>query len=160
MEDLTMKRLTLAFLMVMALALSAFAGDGEWTTNGIKYRAGVDQYHYFYCTVDSIDTLTSNPWMIDGYNADLSDSPIAVGWQATSTLGAPKLTVYVYGSMDNSNWLLVDSLCSASTSEAVQFATLDMDDKYFRYYRYVIYGITENSPDTVLKLFNYYYQKD
>lgn len=62
----TMWTVTVALLLTMLTAL--YAGDGEWSRNGVRTALTNGEIIRFTCTVDSVDTLTSNPFHLGKYD--------------------------------------------------------------------------------------------
>lgn len=162
------------------------AGDGTWATNGNAYKIPhyPGEIKYFECTVDSVDTLTSNYFSLGkwdavywgtpqdtvpkgyivagdtSYYADQQRSPFKLQYQASSTLGSPKITGYVQGSFDLTNWVNVDTLFTDLTSESLTRADLDLNNEKYPWYRVVIYGVALNRSDTTFIMRWYCYHND
>lgn len=171
-----MRNMKLSLLWMFAVLLFfceySFAGDGTFTRNAQKYSNPGLRLR-FTCTVDSLDTLTSNTFDLEKFQnanwgaatdtAQVGQLPFKVQYQATSTLGAPRLTAYVQASMDGTNWFNVDTLFSDFTSESITRADLDLNNQKYPYYRLLIYGITGSPPnrsDTIFDLYFYAYQRE
>ena len=164
------------FLMV---AQMASAGDGEWTSNAT--RSGSTVYGdviRFTCTVDSVDTLTSASFTLGKYdnaywgtprdtvgNLDSTlaanlGKPFRLQYTATSVLAAPKLTGYVQGSFDGTNWDAVDTLFTDFVSESRTVANYDLNNRKYPFYRVVIYGVALNRSDTVFDMYWWCYTEE
>lgn len=163
-----MKRLNL-FTLLFLLVLSALVfAQGSWTANAKRTGQPFGDVYRFTCTVDSVDTLTSFVFKLGRYDhvywgtpADTTniEYPFRIQYTATSTLGSPKLTGYVQGSFDGSNWDAVDTLFTNLTSESRTVADLDLNNKKYPQYRVVVYGVAPNRSDTVFDMFLYCYQE-
>lgn len=160
-------------MLLLALSVPGLAGDGTWS-NDAKLSTGFagekqGAMRIFTCIVDSVDTLTSETFSLaryDGYavHADSATGlgqwirpEVPAGWLATSSAGTPKVTAYVQGSYDESNWFNVDTVATDLTAETLQKGTLQLLRYLVPYYRVVVYGVATNNPDTVFDLRLYLY---
>lgn len=150
----------IAFLLIFVLMLPLVADT--WISNAVESKVSGDGMTLtFACSVDSVDTLTSNVFDLSNYNEDSwSTYPINYQLYNTSTLGKPRLTAYIYGTMDNSNWFVADTLFSTDSLETVRYKTADFNNKKAVLYKMIIYGTTGNRSDTGLNLIMYFYRKD
>jgi hypothetical protein len=175
-------------LFFILLAFTAWAGDGEWSNNARKDSQPYGEIFRFTCTVDSIDTLTSATFKLGKYdnvywgsNRDtvstmdtlasgafltIADKgghvgrPFWIQYQATSAAGSPKITGYIEGSFDGSNWDPVDTLFTDLTSETRTVAQLNFNNKKYPQYRMKIFGVALNRSDTVFNAYLYAYQEE
>lgn len=155
-----MKAFRLIFLTLAVLILQAYAGDGTWTRNAMRSSQPYGDTYRFTCTVDSIDTLTSSAFKLGKYDGvSWTTLPFWVQYTATSAAGSPKLTGYVQGSMDGTNWNAVDTLFTDATSETRTVTSYDFNNKKFPQYRILIYGVALNRSDTTLDLWLNAYQE-
>lgn len=169
-----MKKLSYIMLIGLILALLIFAvpvfSQGNWSNDAktLTGFAGENQGRMivFTCTVDSVDTLISSTFSLAKYdgayyttdasgNAIFQDVPYA--YIATSALGSPKLTTYIQGSYDQSNWFVVDTLCTNLTSESLTTGTAQLFRYHIPYYRAVVYGVALNRSDTIFDFRFYCY---
>ncbi len=108
-----------------------------------------DTVHYgtaFTDTLKSVDVLFSEISI---------ETPYA--YIATSVLGSPKLTTYIQGSYDESNWFNVDTLCTDLTGETLVKETAQLFRYHVPYYRAIVYGVALNRSDTVFDFRFYFY---
>jgi len=146
--------------LVLVLSAELFAGDGTWSRNVQKQSTVYGQTWRFTCTVDSLDTLTSSSFTLGKFDAvSWTTMPFSLEYLLTSVLGTAKITGYVQGSFDGSNWHAVDTLFTDFTTETRTRATIDLNNHKRPYYRVIIYGVALNRPDTVLDLYWYAYQE-
>jgi len=155
-----MKKLCLVLMTLMLLCTLSFA-SGAWITNAVFANVADGKTLTFACTVDSIDTLTSNVFSLGKYN-DLSWSTYPIPYQLynVSAAGQPMLTAYVQGSNDNINWFVVDTLFSTDSLETVRYKTADFNNYKAVLYKLIIYGVTGCGSDTVVDMIFYFYIKD
>ncbi len=145
-----MRKITL-FAMIMLLSLFSLGSAADFTS--VWYPMGDNHLVTFSTEVDSVDTLVSDTFTLTLYDNDsFSSYPIKCWSQATSTLGSPKLTAYVQGSWDKSTYTNVDTIFSASTSEAVALVDLDLNGNVYPYYRIYLLGVALNRSDTELDI--------
>ena len=92
--------------------------------------------------LDSVGTLTSNSWDASEYDDVVySTQGLAFAYKLTSAAGSPKITAVLWGSMDNSNFFIIDTLLSAVTSETATASYADMNGLNAPYHRVVLTGI-------------------
>src|SRR4030067_2113445 len=98
-------------LTVLLLSLNvSFAGDGVVSINALKVPVYPGEILKFVCTVDSVDTLTSGTFTLGKYDAvNWTSFPFRCMISDSSVLGSPKITTYIQGSMDATNWVDVDT---------------------------------------------------
>lgn len=148
--------------MLFCLALFAFvSASAQVTTSKSSWGIYDEILTISYSEIDSIDTDTSASFTLAKFNnVSFSDMPIKVQYQAVSTLGTPKLTVYIDGSFDGTNWVRVDTLVTDLTSEAVTQADLDLNNQKYPYYRQTASGVASNHSDTTFYTKWYLYQRE
>jgi hypothetical protein len=173
--------LTWIFAILLFLFEWSYAGDGTFTRNAQRQK-NPGEIIRFTCTVDSLDTLTSNRFDLEKYqnsywgvtldSTRLDDTydwynpirfPFKVQYQALSAVAAPRVTAYIQGSVDGTNWFNVDTLFSDFTSEAITRADINLNNQKVPWYRLLLYGITGSPPnraDTIFDLFIYAYQRE
>lgn len=158
----TMKRITMMICVALLLMISipVFA-SGAWTSNAVWAKSGEDQTLTFTCSVDSVDTLTSNSFRLDKYNSDSwTTYPIPYQVYNTSVLGAPKLTVYIQGSNDGTNFFAVDTLFSDDVTETVRYFTANLNNKKAVVFRMAVYGIALCRSDALMRIIFHLYRRD
>lgn len=156
-------------MAILLVAIPAFS-QGSWSNNAsiVTGFAGENQGRMivFTCAVDSVDTLISSTFSLakyDGsyYTTDTSGNAIfqevPYAYIATSALGSPKLTTYIQGSYDQSNWFVVDTLCTDLTSESLTKGTAQLFRYHIPFYRAVVYGVELNRSDTIFDFRFYCY---
>mgnify|MGYP000729630150 CR=1 FL=1 len=156
-----MKKFISFFMILMLISVLTFA-SGSWTNNAVKITgfAGEKQGSMliFTCSVDSVDTLTSGTFSLAKYDGNYFTvdtagtshfQEVPYAYIATSALGSPKLTCYIQGSYDQSNWFNVDTLCTDLTSESLAIGTAQLFRYHVPYYRTIVYGVALNRSDTV-----------
>ena len=179
MKKFSFKIVTLLALLAIMLVFTAPGfSQGSWSNDAtvVTGFAGENQGRMivFTCTVDSVDTLTSETFSLakyDGYKelysafsldqdtvhigdtvmtsvldsvrVTISEQSIEVPYAyiASSVLGSPKITTYIQGSYDESNWFDVDTLCTDLTGETLVKGTAQLFRYHVPYYRAVVYGI-------------------
>ena len=142
--------------------------SGSWTNDAVKVTGfeGEKQGSMltFTCSVDSVDTLTSSTFSLakyDGYKELYSSQEVSIetpyAYIATSAAGSPKITCYIQGSYDESNWFVVDTLCTDLTSETLAKSTAQLFRYHVPYYRAIVYGIALCRSDAVFDFRFYFY---
>jgi hypothetical protein len=143
----------LAFIVTLFLITGAMAGDGSWTNNAVKSYSNYNEIIRFTCTVDSLDTLTSSAFQLGKYDhLSWTSLPFSLTYQATSTAGTPKLTIYVQGSMDGTTYAAVDTICTDYVAETLTKTTLDLNNIKYAYYKIIVYGVALNNSDTAFDM--------
>lgn len=170
--------LTIGILLVMIMALAALA-SGSFTVNAVKETGfGSDQWHWT-ATVDSIDTLSSYSFQLNDYLDAYWGSPMdtvtvvdtSANWtmpkshfmglipkpfryqlNCASVGGSVKLTIYIDGSLDGTNWHRVDTLATNYATETPSTGTVNLNNGKFHYYRIYILGVATNGSDTTFDL--------
>ncbi|MDD5061479.1 MAG: hypothetical protein PHN44_04250 [Candidatus Marinimicrobia bacterium] len=169
-----MKKISFLSVFALVLAMLVFVipafSQGSWSNDAVTVTgfAGENQGRMitFTCTVDSVDTLTSKTFSLAKYDgnfytvdtagaAHFQDVPYA--YIASSAAGAPKLTTYLMGSYDETNWFKVDSLYVADTGETLKTGVVSLFNYHVPYYRAVVYGVALNRSDTILDFRFYLY---
>jgi len=155
-------------LLVLAIVLMAFPdpanATGAWSTGKNATWTNFDQgkrlnFQYQYSTGDSTSNDTSATFSLARFDGDsYSTYPVPYGYMFTSTLGSPKISVFIDYSYDNTNWAVADTLCSSITSEALAKGTKDYNNIKAPYFRLRIDGIALNRHDTLVKIWFYFYR--
>ena len=155
------KILAMTFLLTTIFLVSGlFAGDGAWSVNARESLQPYGSLFHFTCTVDSLDTLTSSNFKLGKYdNVAWASLPFAYQIKVSSVLGGVKVTAYLQGSFDGTNWANVDTLVSAYTTETLATGTRYLNDLKRPIYRLLIYGVALNSPDTIFDWYLWAYQE-
>ena len=152
-----------AFVLLACLApLVLFAGDGTWTNNAVESYKGYNLEIKFECSVDTTDTLTSNAFRLSKFdNVNWTSFPFTVHTLVSSTLGSPKVSVYIEGYEPiNGTWAVIDTLFEDRTAETVLTSTVDLNNTKREQYRFVIYGVALNRSDTLFKSRMLCYQEE
>jgi len=153
-----MKKLLLILLLLVALVLGAseFTTDADWDKaphNG--------QTLTFVCSVDTNTSATSEKFSLAKYDGvSFTTYPIGCGWTLTSTAAKPYVTAEIYGSMDGSNWFIVDTVLSNDSSEVATYEEIDLNNKKAVWYNLKITGQTGNRSDTEGELIFYFPEEE
>jgi len=156
------KTINILIILILLSMAQLWAGDGSWTSgeNGTSYNLDQGKLIRFTCSVDSIDTLISQSFSITKQDGDSwATYPVPAGKYFSSATGKPHLTIYIYGSPDNSNFTVVDTVCTNDSLETVRRTTLNLNYR-FPYYRLYVYGVTKNAPDTIMRFRMYLYRRN
>ncbi len=157
------------FLIFSIFLLSVTFTQAQWTS-GYKPLTKVMANGIFFdfrLTVDSLTEYTSSVFDMSNYdNQSFYTYPLTVAFKQSSAWGTPYVTAVIYGSFDNTNWIIVDTLMYKDSSETAVKKTIDMNGYKMPFYRMLIKGDTTtgsnvaNRSDTILRLWVYAYFKD
>lgn len=155
-----MKRIILLFLL---LPMFLFAQtDGTWTADAVttKINPGQGKVVKFTFALDSSGTLTSSSWAVHEEDDFLwSTETLQAAYKLTSTAGSPKISCYIHASMDNINFIVIDTLFSDITSETMAFVSTDMNSIHAPYLKLSLLGVAAGRDDQVGWIHIYHYQK-
>ena len=143
--------------------------NAQWTSgyNPKQVTMQDGMFLDFRLTVDSLTEYTSGAFSLNQYdNQSFYTYPLTVAFKQSSTVGTPYVTAVIYGSFDQTNWMIVDTLMYKDSLETSVKKTIDMNGYKLPYYRMLIKGDTTtgvnvaNRSDTNLRLWVYAYYKD
>lgn len=144
-----------ASFLVVALLLAfglGFAGDGAYSINANETYRGYNLDIEFYCTVDSVDTLTSNSFRLSKFDhVSWATYPFIFDTKLTSAKGSPKCTLYIQGYTPRTGWATIDTVFSANTSESAAVYEVNLNNKKREKYRLLLYGVALNRSDTTFR---------
>jgi len=151
-------------MLLMATAMLFGAGDFD----DIDYGFKKDNYVSITADgeVDSVETVTSDVILLDKYR-DLNSivKPILAHYEATATdttTDSIKVSLYLYGSYDNSDYFVWDTLATISTTneQSVTEVELDLNDKWYPYAKIYATGNANNRQNIDVKvILNYFIKK-
>ena len=142
-----MKKTLFSILMVV---LMAFTVNAQWTTGynpeySFEKTGGILT---FKCTLDSAggtsDSLISRVFSLEDFDGV---EHITV-YHLFTTTGTPNVMVDLYGSMDNSNFVLIKQVIDTTTSELAVFAADSLNNIRAKYYK-AIFENLQASDSTV-----------
>ena len=148
-------------IMVLFLAVSFMFGqsDGTWTANAEVINLAQGKVVKFTFSLDSAGTLTSNSFAVHEHDDFLwSTETIQATYKFTSVDSLPKLSCYIDGSYDNSNFARIDTLFSDAAGEVQVFANTDLNSIHAPYLRVTFVGIELGADDQTGFLQLYFYQ--
>lgn len=137
-----MKKLIIGICLLFAVLLvyAASSWDYNATTNvGNNYKSV-----YFECTIDSVDTLTSDSYEFDDYGQVVHGAYIL-----TSVKGTPKIKVIKQESYFDGSWVTAKTLFDDSVETQKTFT-----DTVLTKSRIIIIGNALNRSDTEIKIIN------
>jgi len=151
------KIIMLLFLLPLFLIAQT---DGTWTTNAETTKLVQGKVIKFTFALDSAGTLTSNSWTVDEQDDFLwSTEPIQFAYKFTSSDSLPKITGTILGSMDNVNFVVIDTLFSNAVTETMTFGSTDMNSIHAPYLKLTLTGIELGAADQLGWLHIYHYQR-
>lgn len=148
-------------MLLFLLPLFLFAQtDGTWTTNADVVKLAQGKVVKFTFALDSVGTLTSDSWNVCEFDDFLwSTETIQASYKFTSSDSLPKITCVIQGSMDDVNFVVIDTLFSDATSETQTFCNTDMNSIHAPYLRISLVGIALGAADQQGWIHIYHYQK-
>jgi len=148
------------FFFVVLTLLITFGAQAQTkiTTNNI----GTSQVVSFEMIVDSLSTLTTNPFTLSSFDGEsFYTYPLSYGYILTSVAGLPRVSMFIQGSFDGStNWTNADTLATSDSTETFRKLSFDLNNAKYPYYRISVTGTAGNRRDTDLKFWLYAYRKD
>lgn len=152
-----MKQIIIGLLLLVLSALAQT--DGTWTTNAEVTNLTQGKVVKFTFALDSVGTLNSNSWEVSEFDDYLwATETIQASYKLTSANGSPKITAVIQGSMDNTNFAVIDTLFSAITGEAQAFCNTDMNSIHAPYLRLQLVGVAAGRADQTGWIHIYHYQ--
>lgn len=149
-------------LMVIITIFCIIDANAQFDQKGNAYetKIGTAKLIKFSGKIDSLSTLSSNPFNLNGYNTDYYSYPLSAQKLFTSTSGTPKVKVIIQGTFNGSTYTNIDTIGVADSVESVVKANYDMNGAIYPQYRLTITGATNNRRDTLFEIYLYAYKKD
>jgi len=148
-------------LMIMLLFVSmTYAGI---ITDVDRQKLPQGQTFYTYASMDSAEIDTSRTFSFCFYDAKKSTGstimPIPFAY-LNSSIGTPKITIVIDGSMDATNWIVIDTVSSSATAKTLTYGTVDLDNKYYPYNRLRLKSEATGAAATVKLWFYMYWERE
>jgi len=128
------RQLLTTILMVLLISFVSFA---QFTLNPTRRGDNAGLWLNYTGTLDTAagtyDSLLTNMFSLEDY--DYTGTYFPFEYTFTSTTGAPNILVDLYGSMDNSTYILVEQLVDTTTSETETASATNLSNKRFKYYK-------------------------
>lgn len=143
-----MKKLFSIIVLTLVLATSVFA---QFTTGFNPEVKSEKSYLEITCkgvldtAAGTYDSLASRVFSLADFDAG---AYFTVYHKFTSATGAPNCLVDLYGSMDNTNFVLIEQLVDTTTSETATFAATTLSYKRALYYKLVIEQVASGRDNT------------
>lgn len=157
------KTIIMATILLLTMAVLFSAGEFEDT----DYNWDKDRYISITVDgeVDSVETVKSNVIRLDKYR-DLNSivKPILAHYEATAqdtSSDSIKVSLYLYGSYDNSDYFVWDTLATISTTntQSITEVELDLNDKWYPYAKIYATGNSNNRQNISVKVILNYFMK-
>lgn len=144
-----MRHLSILF-MVLCFAVGLMAGDISTSSTAADYGGKI--VNFTVTDLDSAENDTSSYFQFHQYDhVSWTTYPFRYQVSASSDPdnGTLKMTFYVQGSLDATNWTAVDTIADVSTY-GLTSGTIDFNNLKFKYYRMYVDDVrTTTCADTV-----------
>ena len=114
-------------------------------------------------TIDTTNTLNSNAFSLLGFDkVDLYTYPLTAGVKLAGTSTATrKVSAYIQGSFDGSNWANIDTISTAdSANTLITVRSLNLNNYRMPLYRLSVVGATSANDNTTFDVRVYAWRKD
>ncbi|MEW5799968.1 MAG: hypothetical protein AB1728_13285 [Bacteroidota bacterium] len=166
-----MKRILVFLIAMVAIVMSTCVpahAQGYTTKNAVVEWADRDNGKavMFHGVIDSVNSYTSKSFTLAGFQGEsFATYPVRYRYRNVSAAGKPFVTHIIQGTLGDTTWFNIDTLCVKDSSETLVRGTIDFNGEKCYAYRLVSSGGTsgdggKNRSDTVSEVTFFVARKD